>query len=30
MTTGGWIFMLGTWGVVLAVNAFCIRRLLKR
>ncbi len=30
MTTGGWIFMLGTWSVVLAVNVFCIRRLIKR
>ena len=29
MTTAGWIFMLSTWGVVIAVTGFCIRRLLK-
>ncbi len=30
MTAGGWILMLGTWTVVIAVNIFCIRRLMKR
>lgn len=30
MTPGGWILMLGTWSVVVAVNVFCITRLLKR
>jgi hypothetical protein len=30
MTTGGWIFMLSTWTVVIAVTIFCLRRLLKK
>lgn len=29
MTTGGWILMLTTFSVVIAVNVFCLRRLLK-
>lgn len=30
MTVGGWVMMLGTWGVVIAVNAFCLLRLLGK
>ncbi len=30
MTTGGWIMMLGTWGAVIAVTAFCVLRLLGK
>lgn len=27
MTLGGWLMMLGTWGVVIAVTVFCLARL---
>ena len=30
MTIGGWVMMLGTWGVVVAVNVFCILRLIGK
>jgi hypothetical protein len=30
VTTGGWVMMLATFGVVIAVNVFCLVRLLKR
>lgn len=30
MTTGGWIFMLSTWSVVVGVTVFCLRRLLQK
>lgn len=30
MTMGGWVMMLGTWGVVVAVNVFCILRLMGK
>ena len=30
MTIGGWVMMLGTWGVVVAVNVFCILRLMGK
>jgi hypothetical protein len=30
MTGGGWLLMLGTWGAIIAINVFCILRLLKR
>ncbi len=26
MTLGGWIFMLGSWAVILGLLAFCIYR----
>jgi hypothetical protein len=30
VTTGGWVMMLVTFGVVISVNLFCVVRLLKR
>ena len=30
MTTGGWIFMLATWSVVVGVTVFCLGRLLQK
>jgi hypothetical protein len=30
MTAGGLVMMLGTWSVVIAINVFCIVRLLRK
>lgn len=30
MNTGGWIFLLASWGLILAVTVFCFRRVLKK
>jgi hypothetical protein len=29
MTAGGWLFMLLSWGVILSLAAYCVRRVLK-
>lgn len=29
MTTGGWIFMIASWSLIIALNVFCLKNLFK-
>ncbi len=29
MTAGGWLFMLLSWGLILSLTAYCVRRVLR-
>ncbi len=30
MTTSGWLFMAGTWGVILALTVFCFVKIFSK
>jgi len=30
MTPGSWLYLLAVWGVVIALNVFCIKKVFKK